>query len=159
AIATRYSLLAAAHGDSAASAGAARNALVLRYRKAIRRYLGGLLKDDAAADEGAQDVLVQLLEGAFAGASPAPRPFPDYLRTAVRNAALQYLRQRERRAGVDPEQISEADLAGGAPDDGWLAEWQRTLLETAQSALVEYQEAHPGNIYATVLDLVRKHPD
>lgn len=45
AIQTQWSLIARAHGGSAASIGQARNTLALRYRKAIRSYLGALLKE------------------------------------------------------------------------------------------------------------------
>jgi RNA polymerase sigma factor (sigma-70 family) len=156
AIPTRPSLVQAAHQESAL-AGAARNALVLRYRKAIRAYLGRLLPNDADAEEVAQDLMVKLLTGEFARAVPERGRFRDYLKTAVRNSALNRLRQRTsaRRAALDP-----ACLEGPAAlEEAWLADWRRTLLDGARQSLHSYQAQRPGNVYATLLDRLGTFPD
>src|SRR5262245_48930499 len=85
AMSTRWSLLRRAHEDSTASAKDARNALVMRYSAAIRRYVGAIMRDDATADEVAQDVIVRMLQGNFAGANADRGRFRDFLKTAIRN--------------------------------------------------------------------------
>ena len=49
-ISTRHSLLEAARAGPPASAQAARQALVMRYNRAVRRYLVALLRDDHDVD-------------------------------------------------------------------------------------------------------------
>lgn len=157
-IPTRHSLLEAAHQDDAARAGPARNALVMRYRKAIRAYLGRLLANDGDADEVAQEVVVKMLKGEFARVDAARGRFRDYLKVTVRNAALHHVRQRGKARAVTlaPELLGEE---APATEDSWLADWRRTLLEGARGRLRDYQARHPGNVYATLLDLMGEHPE
>ena len=62
AIATHWSLIREAHTAGVpGNAAAARQLLVLRYAKAIRRYIGGILKNAEDADELAQDAVVRRL--------------------------------------------------------------------------------------------------
>src|SRR5437762_1642647 len=65
---TRWSLLRLAHASPGGQAGAARDALVLRYAAAIRGYVGAMLPDAQDADELAQEIVLKLLRGDFAGA-------------------------------------------------------------------------------------------
>src|SRR4051812_26095858 len=95
-IGTSWSLLRRAHQGP--MIGAARNALVLRYYQAIARYLNDLMKDEEDASEVAQDVLVRLLNGNFTGATAEKGRFRDYLKKAVRNTALTFLRLKQKRA-------------------------------------------------------------
>ncbi len=69
---TRWSLMGAAHRNSL-GAGAARNALALRYAKAIRNFAGSLVKGSHDAEEVSQEVVQRLLRGQFAGAGRAAR--------------------------------------------------------------------------------------
>jgi RNA polymerase sigma factor (sigma-70 family) len=158
AIPTRPSLLQAAHQGGSAQAGPARNALVMRYRKAMRSYLGRFLQNEADADEVAQDVLVKMLKGQFAGVTASRGRFRDYLKVSVRNAALNHIRRQDKGATIDPE-ILGSDSAGRAAEEDWLANWRRILLESARQSLAAYQKQRPGNVYATLLDLLAEFPD
>ena len=60
---------------------------MLRYSAAIRRYMRAILQDHARADELAQDAVVRLLSGDFAGADPNRGRFRDLLEVSVRNMA------------------------------------------------------------------------
>jgi RNA polymerase sigma-70 factor (ECF subfamily) len=158
AISTRLSLLDAARGDEPAAAGAARGALVLRYRRAIRGYLGALLRDDGDADEVAQDVLVRLLETGFNGVDKTRGRFRDYLKVTVRNAALSFLRRKHGGRGkVAP--LPDDELLGREEADPWLADWRKTILARAWDALAAHEREQPGSFPETVLRLVVDHPD
>src|SRR6516225_9748112 len=84
-IPTQWSLLRLAQQNSFRVAGPARNTLALRYAGAIRSYVGAQVKDQQDADEVAQEVLVRIIRGDFAGADPQRGRFRDLLKVAVRN--------------------------------------------------------------------------
>src|SRR5262245_12884862 len=111
--------------------------LAARYALAIRRYLEALLKNAHDAEEVAQDFLLRVHEQGLDGADPGRGRFRDYLKKAVRNAALNFLRREQapgRRAlPLRPEGL--ADAAGPRAERQWLAEWRRGLLERAWQAL------------------------
>src|SRR5262245_7080915 len=69
-IPTQWSLLDLAHRPSLATSSDARNVLVLRYARAIRNYVGALVRDEQEADELSQEVVMRLLKGQFATANP-----------------------------------------------------------------------------------------
>jgi RNA polymerase sigma factor (sigma-70 family) len=156
-ISTHHSLLREAHQPPPECSAAARQALVMRYNRAVRRYLGALLHDEHDADEAAQEVVIKMLRGDFARVNPERGRFRDYLKAAVRNTALSYLNRRRR----DPVTLDE--LPSAEPDRGgedrWLADWRKTLLGTALQALKAHQRARPGNFSATVLVLLSGHPE
>jgi RNA polymerase sigma factor (sigma-70 family) len=156
-ISTRHSLLAKAHQESFVSSVAARQALVMRYNRAIRSYLGALLRNDQDADEVAQDVVVKILKGDFAGVRPERGRFRDYLKTAVRNAALSHLRRKGTAARADVALLEE-ERPELSSEGQWLADWRRSVLDGALQALKAYQEANPGNVYATLMQLLTDHP-
>jgi RNA polymerase sigma factor (sigma-70 family) len=156
AISTRWSLIRVAHtGDRDAQA--ARAALVLRYAKSVRAYVGGLLKSRDDADELAQEVVVRLLKGDFAGADPTRGRFRDLLKTAARNMVRNFWEKQNRRRPVD----ADLSLVAGAesPGDPWLAAWQRTILDHVWAALKEVEKANPKNPAHALLRLRTEFPD
>jgi DNA-directed RNA polymerase specialized sigma24 family protein len=158
AITTRWSLIRRAHATGERQAVEARNALVLRYAAAIRRYLGGILADNSDTDELAQEVMVRLLRGDFAGADPSRGRFRDLLKTAVRNMVRNHWSKQKRRRGAH---VILDDLpTSGTPDsDPWLGAWQRTILDHAWAGLREFERTHPKNPAYTVLHLRVSHPN
>ncbi len=84
AISTRWSLLRIAHGTHPDTS-KARQMLVLRYASAVRKYVGAIVRKGEDADELAQDVVLRLMRGDFAGADPTKGRFRDFLKMAVRN--------------------------------------------------------------------------
>ncbi|MBM3979398.1 MAG: sigma-70 family RNA polymerase sigma factor [Planctomycetes bacterium] len=159
AIATQWSLVRAAHAaGTPESAAAARHALVLRYARAIRRYVGGIARDDGDADELAQEAVVRLLSGDFAGADPNRGRFRDLIRTAVRNMVRKHWAKGNRRksADLDPDLLAGAD---DRADAAWDGAWQQNVLDHAWAALREYERANPGTRAETVLRLRTAHPD
>jgi RNA polymerase sigma factor (sigma-70 family) len=159
-IPTQWSLLRIAHRDSVTGAGAARNALVLRYAAAIRNYVGALVRDEYDADEVAQEVVMRLLRGQFASASPERGSFRRMLMVATHNLVRTYWSKKQRRTGSD---VDLSTVAGrqeaSALDAEALASWKKTVLEMAWKALEEYQREHPGSVAYTLLRLRANHPD
>ena len=160
AISTRWSLLRRAHGESITSAGQARNALVLRYVPAIRRYIGALLRSDEDADDVTHDVVVRLLAGDFAGADPARGRFRDLLKTAIRNMVRNRWAREKRRRSAGLEAADVAAQPDAADDDAcWTAEWRQSVLDLAWKALQQQEQSRPGSTSYTLLRLRADHPD
>src|SRR5262245_3974428 len=131
---------------------------VLRYAPAIRAYLVAMLRDDHDADDLAQDFLVKGLQHGFVRAEPLRGRFRDYLKVAVRNAALTHLqRRRPVHAVADLDRVP----AAGEPAAGreWLAEWRRCLIDRTLQALEREQPAQSGNLFYTAMSLHLAHPD
>jgi RNA polymerase sigma factor (sigma-70 family) len=156
---TRWSVVRRAHQASIVSAGQARNELVLRYSKAIRAYVRAILQDDGRADEVAQDAIVRLLSGDFAGADPNRGRFRDLLKVSVRNMARNHWQKENRRrpAAVDVEAIAGADATADDPE--WLASWRQNALDLTWSALEHLERAQPDSSVVVLLRLRAAFPD
>jgi len=156
---TRWSLVRRAHQASILSAGQARNELVLRYSSAIRSYVRAIIQDDSRADELAQDAVVRLLSGDFAGADPNRGRFRDLLKVSVRNMARNYWDKENRRrpVAIDVETVEgRGDLA---EDSAWLAGWRQNALDLTWSALETFERSHPGSSAVALLRLRAQFPD
>jgi DNA-directed RNA polymerase specialized sigma24 family protein len=133
------------------------DALLERYSQAIRSYLWTVLRDE----DGVQDVLlalrIKILDGRFARWAPGRGKFRSYLKQAVLNEALQYLRkQRNRRREQRVEDLTrfpEGRPAGEAPHV-WLNLYRSAVLEAAMKSLRSYQDQHPGNVFHSLLTLL-----
>jgi DNA-directed RNA polymerase specialized sigma24 family protein len=159
-IATNWSLLRLAHQDSVTAAGPARNALVLRYAGAIRKFLGILVPQEQDADELSQEILVRLLRGDFARAAPERGRFRDYLAVAARNLVKAFWTRKARQTGQDLDVNQfEAPEEESPYDDQLLVTWRRSLLDMTWSALEEYQRTHKGSVSFTLLRLRADFPD
>jgi hypothetical protein len=139
---------------------AARNALVLRYAKAIRNYVGALVRDEQDADDVSQQVVMRLLSGQFAAASPDRGSFRRMLMVAAHNLVRTFWSRKQRGAGVD---LDLGALAGRPEESALeaeaLAAWKEAVLDMAWKALQEYERGHPGSVAFTVLRLRADHPD
>lgn len=158
AIATRWTLLREAHGPLNSSTTEARQALVLRYLPAIKRYVAAILRQDELAQDMTQDIVVRLMSGDFSGADPNRGRFRDLLKTAIRNMIRnQWTRQKRRRTTV----LDETDLAGDAAagDDAWSESWRLSVLELAWNALQQHERKRPGTVAYTLLRMRADHPD
>jgi RNA polymerase sigma factor (sigma-70 family) len=156
---TRWSLVRRAHQASILSAGQARNELVLRYSSAIRSYFRAILRDDARADELAQDAVVRLLSGDFAGADPNRGRFRDLLKVSVRNMARNHWEKENRRRSA-PVEVDEIAASQPASDDpNWLSSWRQNALDLTWSALENFERSHPGSSAVVLLRLRAAHPE
>ncbi len=157
AIPTRWSLVQQAHATGPQTATAARQALVLRYAKSIRRYVGGMVRSAEDADELAQDVVMRLMKGDFGGADPTRGRFRDLLKTATRNMVHNHWQKANRRKTAD----ADLDLVGrdDESDARWEAEWQANVLDHAWAALKGAEKKMPTSPAYTLLKLRTEFPD
>lgn len=126
---------------------------LMRYGPAIGKYLGALLKNTHDAEEVSQDFLLRVLEHGFANADPDRGRFRDYLKRAVRNAALTRLRQK---VSVP---VTEGMLEDPAAEEEFVRDWRRCLLDRVWRGLESHQRHSPGNLFHTVLRLAVDHPE
>lgn len=133
---------------------------VLRYGTAIRRYLVAFLGNPHEAEEVEQEFLLKVVERGFERASPDRGRFRDYLKTAVRNAAISHIRKRRRDPKGDLEGLAASTPAAEETfEREWLAEWRRTLVERVWQVLDHHERTHPGNLFHTALTLSLDHPE
>ena len=161
-IPTQWSLLRLAHRDSFVTSGAARNALVLRYNRAIRAYIGAMVRDPNDADELSQEVVMRLARGDFARATPDRGRFRDLLKVAVRNMVKSHwsregTRARKRESVPDWNNVAETDDA--EREQEWLSTWRQAVLDLAWQGLERFQKEHRENISYTLLRLRADAPD
>jgi RNA polymerase sigma factor (sigma-70 family) len=153
-ISTSWSLLAQAHAGAHDAAAAARALLVERYRGAVRRYLGAILRDDEAADDLTQEFGLALIEGKLAKAAPDRGRFRDYIKAVAVHLVSRHRKQQKRL----PRQ-TEADGPAPAPqshrtEEVFVKSWRDELLARTWEALAQ---AHAG--YFTVLHHRAAYPD
>lgn len=130
---------------------------LFRYGPAIYAYLQALLRNSHDVEEISQDILVRVVQEGFARADPERGRFRDYLKTAVRNAALNHLR---RKRGVPLDVAAFAAQPGmAAVDAAWLADWHLCIFNKAWRSLESHQRRSPGNLFHTVLQLAVDHPE
>jgi RNA polymerase sigma factor (sigma-70 family) len=135
------------------------NRFLLRYAQAVRSYLLALLGNAEDADDVAHDFFVRVVERGFERADPDRGRFRDYLKIAVRNAALSHLRRKQRQPRTTEaleHLVADPDRAA---DRAWLREWQACVLERAWRALERHQRAAPDNLCHTILRLHVEHPE
>jgi RNA polymerase sigma factor (sigma-70 family) len=162
AIATRWTLLRRAHGQSATAAGDARDILVMRYQSAIRRYIGALVHNEQEADDITQDVLIRLLKGDFAGADPCRGRFRDLLKVAIRNMVRNTWNREKVRRAVNVDVAEVAEVVNGHDDEDesrWLAEWRHSVVSLTWTALERDERLHPAGMVHTILRLRTDYPD
>jgi hypothetical protein len=135
---------------------------VLRYEEAIRSYLAALIQNPHDTEEVVQDFFLKItrLHGFFRVRAERGR-FRDYLKAAIRNAALNFLRNKEPASPIDSALWLRlmADKSQPDAEQAWLDEWRRCLLERAWQALEERQKASSGSLAHTVLRLIVDEPD
>jgi Sigma-70 region 2 len=133
---------------------------VLRYSPAIHRYLGALVKNRHDAEEVAQCFFLRVSQHCFVRTRNEGGRFRDYLKVALRNAALNFLHRQRAPKPVDPGILQAAivDKIQVAADQAWVVDWRRCLLDHACRALEKHQARSPGNLFHTVLCMIVENP-
>ncbi len=159
-IKTQWTGLFHAHGHSGDVKAAAQQQLLLRYYVAVYRYLLGIVRDQAAAEELTQDFAVRFLRGDFHRADPGRGRFRDFLKTALRHLAQDYWRKRNKEPSPLPTDSSAALGAASevdAIDQPFLEKWREELLARTWEALEEVQ-TRTGQPYHTALRRKTEQP-
>ena len=137
------------------------NAVLVRYGKAIRRYLIALLGPDDA-EEAAQEIALAVVSGKFARWDPGRGTrFRDYLKGAVRNTAWETRRKLSTHGAhlADPAALGDLALRQEEDDRVWLDGWRGELLGAALNRLRDYQDENPDNVFYTLVKLKIDQPD
>src|SRR5262249_51409504 len=110
--------------------------VAFRYAAAIQSYFAALIKDPHDAEEVAQEFLLRVLEVGFFRVQAERGRFRDYLKTAVRHAALNFLQRRRdtARNNISLTQVP-APSDAESTDGEWLTSWRHCLLARAWRAL------------------------
>jgi DNA-directed RNA polymerase specialized sigma24 family protein len=126
---------------------------VMRYAPAIQQYMAAILRNSHDAEEACHDFLVRVFEQGFQPEQITRGRFRDYLKTAVRNAALTRLRRQ-------PANVSDIDLVAdlAARDEAlseaervWNQQWRVCLLERVWQTLESCDNQTPDSLQFTVL--------
>jgi RNA polymerase sigma-70 factor (ECF subfamily) len=155
-IKTRWSLVFQAHQGTPDPGGTAQRELLLRYYGAVYRYLRGMLRDSAAAEELTQDFAVRFLRGDFRNADPQRGRFRDFLKTTVRHLVIDHWRQQAHHKEDDRPLPADSGVGPAAPEAGaesdaaFLASWREELLARTWEGLAQFQK-ESGSPYHTVL--------
>lgn len=126
---------------------------VLRYAPAIRAYLLSIQRRAGDSEDVAQDFLTRILTRGFSENQVTRGRFRDYLRAAIRNAAIDNLRKK-RLATVSPDVLADVS----ADEDDWVGPWRSCLLDKALQQLETLERESPGNLYYTAIRLTIDHP-
>src|SRR5262245_33320965 len=103
---------------------------VLRYAPAIQRYMRALVRNPHDAEEVVQEFFLRVTQHGFFRPSRGGR-FRDYLRAAVRNAALNHLRRNRAPKPIDFSMLQDSipEKTPTPADQVWATEWRKCLLE------------------------------
>ncbi|MBI2808910.1 MAG: sigma-70 family RNA polymerase sigma factor [Planctomycetes bacterium] len=133
---------------------------VLRYAPAIEGYLLALVRDPDQVDEIRQDFLVKVLQKGFGSEINVKGRFRNYLKAAVRNAAITHLR-RKAPGQADPAALAQVadDAETPAAEAEWLEQWRRCMLERIWEALEMHERQNLDNHAYTVLNIYIEHSE
>ncbi len=134
--------------------------IINRYAPVIRRSFGLLIRNPDDAEEAAQEFYLRIVRSGFTRVRQERGRFRDYLRKSVRNAALNFLRDRRRHKFGEPHLAMTVVADGPLPQEEreWVAGWRRCLLRRAFLALAAHEEQSPGNHCYTVLSAIAASP-
>jgi RNA polymerase sigma factor (sigma-70 family) len=170
-IETRWTVVFQAHQEQGGATDA-QQALVLRYYRAVFRYLRAMVGDADVAEDLTHEFVVRFLTGEFRRAHPSRGRFRDFLKRALRNMVIDYWRRKR----VEQEKVSfrlpggrQGVPAGGgvgrpgprlcpadphadpvAADRAFRQGWRAEMLTRAWEALARFQD-RTRHAYHTVL--------
>jgi RNA polymerase sigma factor (sigma-70 family) len=139
-IETIWPVLMQAHGENPGQITAAQQAILLRYRPAVFRYLCACLGNTYDAEEVCQEFSLRLIRGDFRNADPEKGRFRDLLKTALYHLIIDYHKKKRKQMaqigeGVpDPAAVFDSVCAS---DREFLATWRSNLLNQTWEALAE----------------------
>jgi len=163
-IQTCWAIVYDAHQGDEAVVISARERLLLRYYRSIRRYLVALVHDPEVAEDLTHDFVIRFLRGDLKNACPARGRFRDLLKKMLRNLAIDYWRRKQTEkkkrgaalatSGVEP---SVPPFDGDADDQTFLRTWRKEITAQASRALA-YIDERLGRRYHAALNFKLTHP-
>jgi RNA polymerase sigma-70 factor (ECF subfamily) len=160
-LSTEWTLVFQAHRGSPEQAASAQVELMGRYAGAVHRYLLHALRDPDAAAELDQEFALRFLRGDFHRADPARGRFRDFVKRALHNLMIDYLRRRSTR----PRSLGDhlPDPIDPTAEDRdferrFLSSWRAELMARAWDSL-DRLEKQTGQPYNTVLSLRVANPE
>jgi RNA polymerase sigma-70 factor (ECF subfamily) len=150
-ISTSWTLLEQARSGPTDAATAARCLLVERYRGAVRRYLGALLRDDHAADDLTQEFGLKLIEGKLSGADPERGRFRNYVKAVLASLVSRHRKKQQRQPQT---QSAPETQAPNEAEQIFLQSWREELLVRTWEALAQTHAT-----FFTVLHFRATHAD
>ncbi len=130
---------------------------VMRYARAIQKYVAAIVRDPHDSEEVAQDFLVQVFDKGFCPENVSRGRFRDYLKSAVRYVAISHLRKR-RSAELSEEMLASIIQPDSEADRAWSSEWHDCLLERVWQSLELHQQQTAENLFYSVLRLHTQNP-
>ena len=125
----------------------------LRYYGAAFRYFRVLVGDGETAKDLTNQFAERFFNGDFTRFDPAKGRFRDFVKTAIRNMAIDHHRRRRPMAEIGDAEVAAPDETDATFD----AAWHEELLHQAWRALERRQEAD-GQPHFAVLKLKTDHP-
>jgi RNA polymerase sigma factor (sigma-70 family) len=156
---THWSILLQGQGESA-EAVAAKQQLLERYMKAVRRYLIGALRDIEVADELSQEFAVRFMRGDLHHADPTRGRFRDFVKGVLFHLIADHYRGQKRTpAGLPDGSLPDFQAIDPSDNDKQFVEsWRSEMLNLAWTALQQHQD-ETGQLYYTVLQHRAKQPE
>ena len=160
-LSTQWTLVFQLQKGTPEQIGAAQVELMGRYAGAVHRYLLGALRDPESAAELDQEFALRFIRGDFHRADPARGRFRDFVKQALRNLMIDYLRRqnvRPRPFGDDLPELADPASDDSDFDQRFLGSWRSELMSRAWEGLATLQ-ARTRQPYHTVLRLRVEHPE
>lgn len=136
-IMTMWTVVRAAHSESADQAVAAQHRLVQRYSGAVHAYLLGAVRQEDVADELFQEFALRVVRGDFFRANPEKGRFRDYLRQSLIYLVNDH--HRARKAWHPQVEIDKIQPVAPTDDDeqNFVSNWRQELLDRTWQTLEE----------------------
>jgi RNA polymerase sigma-70 factor (ECF subfamily) len=161
-IQTHWTMVFQAHQQEGDRGVSAQRQLLLRYYGAVFRYLVGIVRNPATAEELAQEFAVRFMRGDFKNADPQRGRFRDFLKTAVRHLAIDHFNAQKKERQKGPVPLPTDGFEPPAREDGddsaFVQSWREELMAQAWEALHRFEE-QSGTPHYTVLRYKTEHPE
>lgn len=133
---------------------------VMRYARAIQRYVSAIMHNAHDAEEVAQEFLMRVFDKGFCPENVSRGRFRDYLKAAVRYVAISHLRKKAPLAATEEQlaNLRDSTHEETEADRFWNEQWRLCLLERVWQAL-ELSEKQAGHCHHTVLRQFSDDPD
>lgn len=130
-----------------------------RYAEAIQRYITALVRHQQDAEDVTQDFLTRTIHNGFPNVHPDRGRFRDYLKRAVRNAAMTHLRKKQPQPLDGLPEPADSDPVEATADAEWIDQWRKCLLDKVWRTLDQHERTHTDNHARTVLQAWWEHPE